>query len=495
MTPIEYILVGAAVLLLLSVIASKASGRLGIPALLLFLLIGMLAGSEGPGGIEFDNAHLAQSLGVVALSFILFAGGLETQWESIRSEIWRGLSLSTLGVVITATLVGLFVTMALKFSILEGMLLGAVVSSTDAAAVFSVLGSSTVSLKGRLKPLLELESGSNDPMAVFLTLGIIRIMSTPGSSLWVLVPSFFLQMGLGSVLGYALGKAMIFALNRLRLEFEGLYPVLSLAGVLFIYGLTASVGGNGFLAVYVAGILLGNHEFIHKKSLILFHDGLAWLMQISMFLTLGLLVFPRRLPAIAGIGFIISLFLIFVARPISVFASLLFAKLNYRKKAMISWVGLRGAVPIILATFPLVAGIPKADTIFNLVFFIVLTSVLLQGTTITQAAKWLKVASPISKRRQYPLEFVSSRDSKSDLVELTIPDDSLIRGKQIVDLHLPKTALIILLNRNDDFIVPRGGTVLEAGDKLLVLSDKHALPEVRSLIESTRGKTAGQKNG
>jgi potassium/hydrogen antiporter len=288
---------------------------------------------------------------------------------------------------------------------------------------------------------------------------------------------------------------MISVINRLRLEFEGLYPVLSLAGVLFVYGLTTSLGGNGFLAVYVAGILLGNHEFIHKKSLILFHDGLAWLMQITMFLTLGLLVFPRRLPAIAGIGLIVSLFLIFVARPVSVFASLFFAKLNYRRKAFISWVGLRGAAPIILATFPLVAGIPKADTIFNLVFFIVLTSVLLQGTTITQTAKWLKVASPISKRRQYPLEFVSSRDSKSDLVELTIPDDSLIRGEQIVDLHLPKTALIVLLNRNDDFIVPRGGTVLEAGDKLLVLSDKYALPEVRSIIESTGGKTAGHKNG
>ena len=336
------------------------------------------------------------------LSFILFAGGLETQWESISSEIWRGLSLSTLGVVITATLVGMFAVMVLKFSVLEGMLLGAIVSSTDAAAVFSVLGSSKVRLKGGLKPLLELESGSNDPMAVFLTLGIIRILSNPGSSLWDLVPSFFLQMGLGSVLGYALGKAMIFVINRLRLEFEGLYPVLSLAGVLFIYGLTTSLGGNGFLAVYVAGILLGNHEFIHKKSLILFHDGLAWLMQITMFLTLGLLVFPRRLPAIAGIGLIVSLFLIFVARPISVFASLLFAKLNYRRKAMISWVGLRGAAPIILATFPLVAGIPKADTIFNLVFFIVLTSVLLQGTTITQTARWLKVACSYLKEAPIP---------------------------------------------------------------------------------------------
>ncbi len=484
MAPLEYILIGSSVLLLLSVIASKASGRLGVPALLLFLVIGMLAGSEGPGGIEFDNTHLAQSLGVVALSFILFAGGLETQWEAIRPEIWRGLSLSTFGVVITATLVGLFATLFLKFSILEGLLLGAVVSSTDAAAVFSVLGSTNVSLQGRLKPLLELESGSNDPMAVFLTLGLIRILSNPGSSLWDLVPSFFLQMGLGSVLGYALGMGMIFVLNRLRLEYDGLYPVLSLAGVLFIYGVTAAIGGNGFLAVYVAGILLGKHEFIHKKSLILFHDGLAWLMQITMFLALGLLVFPRRLLPIAGIGLIVSLFLILVARPVSVFASLLFATLNFRRKALISWVGLRGAAPIILATFPLVAGIPKADTIFNLVFFIVLVSVLLQGTTITRAARWLKVSAPPSKKRQYPLESVPGTGSKSDLVELIIPDDSRIKGKQIVDLHLPKTALIVLLNREDDFIVPRGGTVLESGDKILVLSDKPTLAEVRSIVES-----------
>ena len=317
MTPLEYILVGAAVLLLLSVIASKASGRLGVPALLLFLVIGMLAGSEGPGGIEFDNAHLAQSLGVVALSFILFAGGLETQWESISSEIWRGLSLSTLGVVITATLVGTFAMMVLEiFGPRRDVIRSNCLIDGCGGGILS-LGLKQSQIKRGIEAIAgvgirqqrsdgRVPDSGNHPDLVESGIPHYGILFHPSFSKWVWVP----------VLGYALGKAMIFVINRLRLEFEGLYPVLSLAGVLFVYGLTTSLGGNGFLAVYVAGILLGSHEFIHKKSLILFHDGLAWLMQITMFLTLGLLVFPRRLPAIAGIGLIVSLFLIFVARPV-----------------------------------------------------------------------------------------------------------------------------------------------------------------------------------
>jgi cell volume regulation protein A len=445
----------------------------------------MLAGSDGPGGIHFDNASVAQSLGVVALAFILFAGGLETRWEAIRPELWKCLALSTLGVLLTALMVGLFATAVLGFSVLEGMLLGAVVSSTDAAAVFSILRSRNVSLKGRLKPLLELESGSNDPMAVFLTVGMIRLLADPASSVWDLALMFLWQMGLGGMLGYGLGKAMIFTINRSRLEHEGLYSVLTISGVLLIYGSTALMGGSGFLAVYVAGIVMGNQDFIHKKSLTLFHDGLAWLMQIAMFLTLGLLVFPKRLPSVAAVSFLVALFLMLVARPISVFASLAFARLNFRRKLMISWVGLRGAAPIILATFPLVAGIPRADMIFNVVFFIVLTSVLMQGTSIPVVARGLRVAAPISKRQKYPLEFVPTTDSRSDLVEFSIPPNSPIVGKQIVDLHLPKAALIVLLSRNDDFLVPRGGTVLEPEDRLLVLSDKEALAEVRSIVQST----------
>jgi len=480
----EYVLLGASVLLLLSILASKASGRLGVPALLLFLGIGMLAGSDGPGGIYFDDARLSQSLGVVALALILFAGGLDTDWNSIRPVFREGLALSTLGVLFTALLVGGFVTWVLHFSLLEGLLLGAIVSSTDAAAVFAVLRSRNVSLRGSLEPLLELESGSNDPMAVFLTIGFIRLLATPTASATSLIPLFVLQMALGAALGYGIGKMTVHFVNRLRLEYEGLYPVLTLSLVIFIYGAATSLGGNGFLAVYLAGLVMGNSDFIHKRSLIRFHDGLAWLMQITMFLTLGLLVFPSRLIPIAGSGLLIAAFLMLIARPIGVFVSLAFTKRSLREKVMVSWVGLRGAAPIILATFPYLAGISKADTVFHLVFFIVLTSVLIQGTSIPLVARWLGVDAPATDRRQHPLEFVPAGSSRHDLVEIKIPPGSAAAGKQIVELGLPIGALAVLINRSGDYIVPSGGTVLAEGDTVLVLADKESLARARSVLQS-----------
>src|SRR3990170_2771586 len=484
MISIEYILVGGSILLLLSILASKTSDRLGIPALLIFLLVGMLAGSEGLGGIQFDDPWLAQSLGIVALAFILFAGGLDTDWGSIRPVLWKGLTLSTLGVFITALLIGCFVATVLGFSIFEGLLLGAIASATDAAAVFAVLRSRNVSLKEQLKPLLELESGSNDPMAVFLTIGLISLLVNPRASVLDLVPMFFQQMALGAIIGYVIGRGIIIIINRVRLQYEGLYPVLTLSLVLFTYGAAASLGGNGFLAVYLAGLVIGNSSFIHKKSLIRFHDGLAWLMQITMFLTLGLLVFPSRLVPVIGIGLLVSMFLMLVARPVSVFLTLVSAKMNFREKTMISWVGLRGAVPIVLATFPLIAGISKAEMIFNIVFFIVLTSAILQGTSIPLVARLLRVDAPIPEKPKYPLEFEPIGNIKSEMVELVISNNSAVVGKQIVELGLPKNALVVLINRNNEFIVPGGGTVLETGDRMLVLSDKDALTEVHSIVES-----------
>ena len=288
-------------------------------------------------------------------------------------------------------------------------------------------------MKGRTRPLLELESGSNDPMAVFLTLAVIRLLTQPSDSVLDLVPMFLLQMVLGFALGYTMGKVAILLLNRLKLETEGLYPVLMLAWALLTYGFSSFLGGNGFLAVYLAGIVMGNGDFIHKRSLIRFHDGLAWLMQITMFLTLGLLVFPSRLVPVISVGLLISFFLMFIARPVSVFLSLAFVKIGLRHRLMISWVGLRGAVPIILATFPLVAGIPDADIYFNVVFFIVLTSVSLQGTSLPLVAKWLGLKAPLTAKRQYALEFVPGSKTGSDLVEVEIPETSPVVGKQIVE--------------------------------------------------------------
>jgi len=386
----EWLLVSS-VLLLLSILAWKISSRLGIPALLLFLGIGMLAGSDGPGGIYFDNAQIAQNVGVMALAFILFAGGLETNSKAVRPALGGALSLSTLGVLLTAVIVAVFALFILHFSFVEGLLLGAIISATDAAAVFSVLGARNLQLKGRLLPLLELESGTNDPMAVFLTIGLTALLANPQESLLSLSLLFVQQMGVGTILGLLIGWAAIWLLDHLYLDVEGLYRVFTIMLVLFTYGLTALLGGSGFLAVYLVGLLLGNSSVQRVDRLSRFHDSLAWLMQIAMFLILGLLVFPSRLPAVIGSGLLITAVVVFLARPVSVLFALLPVKMSLQEKLFVGWVGLRGAVPIVLATFPLLAGLSKASFLFDLVFFIVLASVLLQGTTAPFVARRLKV--------------------------------------------------------------------------------------------------------
>ncbi len=481
---IEFILTGAGILLLLSIIASKASGRLGVPSLVLFLVIGVLAGSEGLGGIDFANPWLAQSLGVVALAFILFSGGLDTDWKSVRPVLWHGLGLSTLAVLVTAASVGLFAMLLLNFSFLEGLLLGAIVSSTDAAAVFAVMRSRSIGLQTRIKRILEFESGSNDPMAIFLTLGFITLIMNPGISALSLVPMFFQQMLLGGLVGYGLGRLMVWGINRINLGYDGLYLVFTLSVVMLVYGLTSLIGGNGFLAVYIVGLVMGNHHFIHKKSIARFHDGIAWLMQIVMFITLGLLVFPSQLVPVVWVGLLLSLFLIFVARPLGVFATLGLARMRPQEMAVISWVGLRGAVPIILATFPLIAGVAQAEVIFNLVFFIVLTSVLLQGPSIPLVAKWFKVDAPLVASPRYPLEFEAAANLDSELVEVEIPEDSPVAGRQIVKLGLPDEALVVLISRDNTFVVPRGATVLKGKDRILVLADESSLKQVRAIVRS-----------
>ena len=474
--PFEHLLLGAAVLLLVSVFSSKISSSIGVPALLLFLFVGMLAGSDGPGGIWFDDARLSQSVGVISLAFILFSGGLETNRQAIRPVIWQGLSLSTLGVAITALLVGTFAHYILRTTWLEGVLLGAIVGSTDAAAVFSILRSKNVSMKGHTQALLELESGSNDPMAVLLTVGLIEAITHPETGPLRLVLLLVLQLAVGAVCGFAAGRAALWALNRVKLDSDGLYPVFTIAIVLLTYSGASLLEGNGFLAVYLAGIILGNGEFLHRRSLLRFHDGLAWLMQIAMFLVLGLLVFPHELPPVAVPGLLLAAFLMLVARPAAVFLALTFARLRLRQKALVGWVGLRGAVPIILATFPLLAGLDVSRLFFNLVFFIVLTSVLLQGTTIPWMTRLLRLDAPLPRRKQYPLEFVPATRTRSELFELELPADSPAVNLRILDLDLPKTALIVLIARGEDFRAPRGDPRLAAGDALTVLAEKADRP-------------------
>ena len=482
MIALEYILAGAAILVLVSIIANKVSGRLGLPALLIFIIVGMLAGSEGPGGIDFDNAVAAQSIGVIGLALILFSGGLDTRWSEVQPVFKKGLALSTAGVVLTALIVSIAADLLLGFTPLEGFLLGAIVSSTDAAAVFSILRSRRASLKGELRPLLEFESGSNDPMAIFLTIGAISLIMLPGTSFFSLIPLFVQQMAVGGLFGYGLGKAAAWVINAVQLEYEGLYAVLTLASAVFIYGVTVILGGNGFLAAYIAGLVIGNAAIVHKKSLVRFHEGIAWLMQITLFLTLGLFVFPSGLMPVLVPGIILAFVLIFIARPLAVYIALLPWKMERNEKLMISWVGLRGAAPIVLATFPLLAGVPEAHTFFNMVFFMVIASALLHGTSIPFVARLLGVAAPLPKESRFGMELDPDKKGNSDLVELTIQAGSPVIGRQVVGSGLPAGTLIILLARGSEQFVPRGSTVLLEGDALLVLTSAGNAATVRQIL-------------
>ncbi len=471
---IEHILLVGAVLLLVSILASKTSGRLGVPSLLLFLVVGMVAGSDGLAIIHMNmqDAGIAQFLGIVALVFILFSGGMDSRLESVRPVFWRGLSLSTVGVLVTAAVVGVCVPFFTPLNWKEGLLLGAIISSTDAAAVFTILRSRGMGLKGNLRQTLELESGSNDPMAFFLMTAMLQMVTMGDTSPWMLIPMFFLQMGIGAAIGWGMGMLMTRLLNRIKLDFEGLYPVLLLALIMLTFAATDALGGNGFLAVYLAGIIMGNDDFVHKKSLIRFYDGQAWLMQIVMFLTLGLLVNPREIIPVMGAGLVISLVLIFIARPLAVLIALLPFRMIFAKRIMISWVGLRGAVPIVFATYPMMAGIEHAGLIFNIVFFIVLTSVLIQGSTLPVVARWLDLERPAGSRSLSPYDLEISPELRGELRRLYVPPDSLAVGKTMIGLHFPLGVLTTRIERRGVHIFPSGTTSIEAEDRLTVITSK-----------------------
>ncbi|MFA6241508.1 MAG: potassium/proton antiporter [Candidatus Hydrogenedentales bacterium] len=465
----------AGFLVLISILASKISDRIGIPALIVFLCVGMLAGSDGPGGIHFDDTAAANLVGTLALAFILFSGGLDTNWRIIRPVLGRGITLATFGVVITAGLVGLFVWQALGLPVLMSLLIGAIISSTDAAAVFSVLRGRGVGLKGNLKPLLELESGSNDPMAIFLTVGLTQALTVPDFEWPYLMPLLVWNMALGAGIGLGVGKLAGFIFNRIRLDYEGLYPVLSLSLVLVTFGATEQFKGNGFLAVYLCGMMLNATDFAHKRSIAKFHDGLAWLMQIILFVVLGLLVFPAQLPSVALEALVVALFLMLVARPMAVYAGLLRSDFSLRERSLVAWTGLRGAVPIVLATYPYLAGYEHSATIFNMVFFTVLTSVMIQGTMLMRVARWLGVDEPLASRAKYSLEIERQGQAQGETREVEILPNMAVVGRSVADLDIPADVLILLIGRGEGFVVPRGQTRLEPYDTLLMIGDPSAL--------------------
>ena len=436
----ENILLVGAILLFLSVLVGKTGAKFGVPALLLFLGVGMLAGSDG-FGIYFDSPQIAQFIGTVALCIILFSGGMDTHYREIKPILAPGVTLATLGVLMTTIITGLFIYSLsyllpgnFQLGLLESMLLAAVMSSTDSASVFSILRSKGISLKERLRPTLELESGSNDPMAYMLTILLIQVIEIGVIDWPHSIVLLFMQLSIGAAAGFALGYAIVWIINRINVPNESLYPVLLFSCVFFVFAFTNLLQGNGYLAVYIAGLVVGNRKLMHKRSLTTFFDGFTWLFQIVMFLTLGLLVNPSELPAVAGVGLLVAIFMIVVSRPISVFACLLpFRRFTTRARVYISWVGLRGAVPIIFATYPLMsAEIPNARMIFNIVFFVTIVSLLVQGTTVSAMARWLGL---VGKSEEKEIFNVALPDEiKSAMSEIELTDEALSGGNKLMNL-------------------------------------------------------------
>lgn len=484
----ENILLVGAILLFLSVLVGKTGAKFGVPALLLFLGVGMLAGSDG-FGIYFDSPQIAQFIGTVALCIILFSGGMDTHYREIKPILAPGVTLATLGVLMTTIITGLFIYSLsdllpgnFQLGLLESMLLAAVMSSTDSASVFSILRSKGISLKERLRPTLELESGSNDPMAYMLTILLIQVIEIGVIDWPHSIVLLFMQLSIGAAAGFALGYAIVWIINRINVPNESLYPVLLFSCVFFVFAFTNLLQGNGYLAVYIAGLVVGNRKLVHKRSLTTFFDGFTWLFQIVMFLTLGLLVNPSELPAVAGVGLLVAIFMIVVSRPISVFACLLpFRRFTTRARAYISWVGLRGAVPIIFATYPLMsAEIPNARMIFNIVFFVTIVSLLVQGTTVSAMARWLGL---VGKSEEKEIFNVALPDEiKSAMSEIELTDEALSGGNKLMNLSLPDNTLVVMVKRGEQYFVPKGHTHLQNGDRLLVISDNDE--ELRKSYES-----------
>ena len=476
----ENILLIGSILLFVSIVVGKTGYRFGVPALLLFLVVGMLFGSDGLG-LQFHNAKEAQFIGMVALSVILFSGGMDTKFTEIKPILTPGVVLSTVGVLLTAIFTGLFIWWLSGMSwtnihlpLITSLLLASTMSSTDSASVFAILRSQKMNLKHNLRPMLELESGSNDPIAYMLTIVLIQFIQSSGMGVPHILGSFVVQFIVGAAAGYLLGKLAILMLNRINIDNQALYPILLLSFVFFTFSITDLLKGNGYLAVYIAGMMVGNNKITYRKDIYTFMDGLSWLFQIIMFLCLGLLVNPHEMLETTVVALLIGVFMIVIGRPLSVFLCLLpfGKKITFKSQLFVSWVGLRGAVPIIFATYPVVAQVPGAHVIFNIVFFITIVSLVVQGTTVSWVARLLGLSMPMAKTgNEFGVELPEEIDS--DLRDMTVTREILEGGNTLKDMNLPKGTLVMIVKRGDEYLIPNGTLKLHEGDKLLLISEKN----------------------
>lgn len=482
------VLLALGVLLGLSAAFGRLAGRLGMPLFLAFLVIGMLAGSEGLGGIQYDDAASAFRLGTIALVLILFDGGLNTTFGAARRAAGPATVLATVGVALTAAILAL-IGRLLGLGWPEAMLLGAIVSSTDAAAVFAILRGSGLSLQRRVASILEVESGANDPMAVLLTLAIAESLVAGGRTLgWGLVPSVVLQLVIGAALGVGVGLVSRMALRRLQLQTAGLYTAITIAVAFVAFAVATLLKGSGFLAVFIAGIVLGNGQLPYRAGLLRVHDSLAWLSQIGMFLLLGLLVFPSQLLAVAPVGLALGLLLSVVARPVAVVLCLLPFRLPWKETLFISWIGLRGAVPIVLSTIPILAGVSGANHIFNLVFFIVVVSAVVPGWTVGFVTRWMKLDMKQPPPPPAVLEIASNLPVRGEIVSFFIEPASAVAGSTIADVPFPEGTVVLLVIRGRKLIPARGQVRMEAGDHVTIFTS----PEAKPFLNLVFGGTASE---
>ncbi|RUO26063.1 potassium/proton antiporter [Aliidiomarina minuta] len=466
---IDQLILLSSALILIGILSSKLSARLGLPMLVLFLMVGMLAGEEGLGRIVFDSPEIAHAIGTLALALILFDGGLQTPLASIK-RVWKPASvLATLGVVFTAVVTGAAASVILPITLMEGLLLGAIVGSTDAAAVFSLLRNAGINLNNRVKATLEIESASNDPMAIFLTIALLEVILNEAEIGLGLLLFFVLQMGGGAMGGLIAGYFTVRLINKINLQATGLYPVLVTAAGLLSYGIATYFGGSGFLAIFICGVMIGNKRFVFQRTTFLFHDGLAWLSQITMFVMLGLLINPSSLLDVWLEGLVIGAILLFVARPLAVIPILKIFGFNLREITLMSWVGLRGSVPIILAIFPLLFGLPGAELIFNAVFFVVLISSTLQGSTLPFVARKLGLIERTPAKAAAVLEITALGQVDGEIVEYTLSENSRAVKRRLARMALPEGAVVAMISRGAKIIPPRGSTILEAKDHLFVV--------------------------